>query len=91
MWADRGEEITKRLRDEAFQKAIRLAMKQYLFEVVDLMSADIAAEAAFVRFWAERTSAAMIMQVGQLRAQAAGQAWAWAQMLFALRSMSFCR
>lgn len=62
VWADRGDEINKRLTDEAFQKAIRLAMKQYLFEVVDLMSADIAAEAAFVRFWAERTSASMIMQ-----------------------------
>lgn len=71
VWADRGDEINKRLTDEAFQKAIRLAMKQYLFEVVDLMSADIAAEAAFVRFWAERTSASMIMQVGDLDADAA--------------------
>ncbi len=60
-WNEQGAEINRQLKKEAFEKAIRAAMRLICVEVVLAVVADVAAEGDFVHYWAHYNAGSLIV------------------------------
>jgi len=53
--------IKLRMFEESQRKAMMIIVREMTHEVIELMASDIASEAAFSRFWAERTASRIVL------------------------------
>eukprot|EP00802_Teleaulax_amphioxeia_P007770 Tamp_07778.p1 GENE.Tamp_07778~~Tamp_07778.p1 ORF type:complete len:572 (+),score=118.33 Tamp_07778:637-2352(+) len=60
-WQEQGAAINRQLKKEAFEKAIRAAMRLLCDEVVLAVVADVAAEGDFVHYWAQSNAGSLLV------------------------------